>query len=194
MIKLILEAQKVNYDDFIDRMLQMAKDHPEQLGGVKVPPMAGKMLKLLPQKKKDEMIVQALNSDKPKMIEQAQTLLARLIGPVTISNLDVVLDGQVPMQAILEIASYDSNYIIDNFLPLYYSPAWAPEMLAGTDCASYALPDVQQYMRSRDPRTCQLLIAKSMKAGKGSILKALTDAMDKAGIRADLSNLRIFVR
>lgn len=66
MIKVILAMGHVNYDLFLERVLEMAKQHPEQLGGMKLPPLSGKMLKMLPAQQKNAMLAQAVNSSKEK--------------------------------------------------------------------------------------------------------------------------------
>lgn len=38
MIKMILAIGHINYDKFLNNMLEMAKQHPEQMGGMKLPP------------------------------------------------------------------------------------------------------------------------------------------------------------
>ncbi|MGN0203126.1 MAG: hypothetical protein ACI4BB_01190, partial [Coprococcus sp.] len=72
MIKVILAIGHINYDEFLDRVLEMAKQHPEQLGGMKLPPFSGKMLKMIPAHKKNEMLAQAMNGSKDKILPQAE--------------------------------------------------------------------------------------------------------------------------
>ena len=52
MIKMILAIGHINYDKFLNNMLEMAKQHPEQMGGMKLPPFTTQMIKLLPARKK----------------------------------------------------------------------------------------------------------------------------------------------
>ena len=59
MIKMILAIGHINYDKFLNNMLEMAKQHPEQMGGMKLPPFTAQMIKLLPARKKNEMVAQA---------------------------------------------------------------------------------------------------------------------------------------
>ena len=54
MIKMILAFGHINYDKLLNNMLEMAKQHPEQMGGVKLPPFTGQMLKMLPARKKNK--------------------------------------------------------------------------------------------------------------------------------------------
>lgn len=45
MIKMILAIGHINYDKFLNNMLEMAKQHPEQMGGMKLPPFTAQMIK-----------------------------------------------------------------------------------------------------------------------------------------------------
>ena len=53
MIKMILAIGHINYDKFLNNMLEMAKQHPEQMGGMKLPPFTAQMIKMLPARKKN---------------------------------------------------------------------------------------------------------------------------------------------
>lgn len=45
MIKMILAIGHINYDKLLNNMLEMAKQHPEQMGGVKRLLLQGRCLK-----------------------------------------------------------------------------------------------------------------------------------------------------
>ena len=47
MIKMILAIGHINYDKFLNNMLEMAKQHPEQMGGMKLPPFTTQMILLV---------------------------------------------------------------------------------------------------------------------------------------------------
>ena len=82
MIKMILAIGHINYDKFLNNMLEIAKQHPEQMGGMKLPPFTAQMIKMLPARKKNEMVAQALNSSKGKVEPQIEQLLAPITGPI----------------------------------------------------------------------------------------------------------------
>lgn len=78
MIKMILAIGHINYDKFLNNMLEMAKQHPEQMGGMKLPPFTAQMIKMLPARKKNEMVAQALNSSKGKWSLRLNSFWLRL--------------------------------------------------------------------------------------------------------------------
>ena len=94
MIKMILAIGHINYDKFLNNMLEMAKQHPEQMGGMKLPPFTAQMIKMLPARKKNEMVAQALNSSKGKVEPQIEQLLAPITGPIQLKNFDIQCGGK----------------------------------------------------------------------------------------------------
>ena len=110
MIKMILAIGHINYDKLLNNMLEMAKQHPEQMGGVKLPPFTGQMLKMLPARKKNEMVAQALNSNKGKVEPQIEQLLAPITGPIQLKNFDIQCGGKRDVDEVtltVEFAGYD---------------------------------------------------------------------------------------
>lgn len=197
MIKMILAIGHINYDKFLNNMLEMAKQHPEQMGGVKLPPFTGQMLKMLPARKKNEMIAQALNSSKDKVIPQVERLLAPIAGPIQVKSFDIQCgskrdDDEVTLT--VEFAGYDCGYVADHILPFYYTEVTAPAFLGpdyhgGTDLAS-----VQAYIKAQDYKTAQFLIAKSMSVNKAYIMNVLQDKAKLAEVELMINNLRLMIK
>lgn len=196
MIKAILAIGHINYDEFLERILEMAKQHPEQMGGMKLPPFSGKMLKMIPSHKKNEMLAHALNSSKDKILPQAEMLLSRILGPVRLKDLAVNCENGGPdeVTVMLEFAEYNRFYLIDNFLPLYYSEYTAPQVLGENYQGSFELGTVQNYMKQQDPKTCQLLIAKSMSVNRSYLMQLLQNGAAAGGIELRMNNIRLMVK
>ena len=132
MIKMILAIGHINYDKLLNNMLEMAKQHPEQMGGVKLPPFTGQMLKMLPARKKNEMVAQALNSNKGKVEPQIEQLLAPITGPIQLKNFDIQCGDKRDVDEVtltVEFAGYDCGYVADHILPYYYAEVTAQAFL-----------------------------------------------------------------
>lgn len=196
MIKVILAIGHINYDEFLDRVLEMAKQHPEQLGGMKLPPFSGKMLKMIPAHQKNEMLAQAMNGSKDKILPQAEMMLSRILGPVRLKDLEISCESGGPdeVTVMMEFAEYNSYYLIDNVLPLYYSEYTAPQVLGENYHGSYELEAVQNYMKQQDPKTCQLLIAKSMSVNRSYLMQMLQNGAAASGIELRMNNIRLMVK
>lgn len=120
MIKMILIIGHINYDKFLNNMLEMAKQHPEQMGGMKLPPFTAQMIKMLPARKKNEMVAQALNRSKGKVEPQIEQLLAPITGPIQLKNFDIQCGGKRDADEVtltVEFAGYDCGYVVDHILP-----------------------------------------------------------------------------
>lgn len=196
MIKVILAMGHVNYDLFLERVFEMAKEHPEQMGGMKLPPFSGKMLKMLPAHKKNEMLAQAVNGSKERILPQAEMMLSRFLGPVRLKDIEIGCDKKGPNEVtvMLEFAEYNSCHLIDHFMPLYYSEQTAPQMLGENYRGSYDLATVQNYMKQQDAKNCQLLLAKSMSANRPYLMQMLERGAAAAGIELKINTIRFMVR
>ena len=165
MIKMILAIGHINYDKFLNNMLEMAKQHPEQMGGMKLPPFTAQMIKMLPARKKNEMVAQALNSSKGKVEPQIEQLLAPITGPIQLKNFDIQCGGKRDADEVtltVEFAGYDCGYVADHILPFYYMEATAPAFLGPEYNGPTDLASVQAYIKAQDYKKAQFLIAKSM--------------------------------
>lgn len=196
MIKIILAIGHINYDEFLERILQMAKEHPEQMGGMKLPPFSDKMLKMLPTHKKNEMLAQAVNGSKEKVLPQAEMMLSRFLGPIRLKDLEIQCEkhGQDVLTVMAEFAEYDSNYLIDNLLPRYYSEQTARQMLGENYTGSCDLNAVQYYMKQQDFKQRQFLLAKSMSANKQYLMQMLERGANMSGIELRMNNIRFMVK
>ena len=149
MIKMILAIGHINYDKFLNNMLEIAKQHPEQMGGMKLPPFTAQMIKMLPARKKNEMVAQALNSSKGKVEPQIEQLLAPITGPIQLKNFDIQCGGKRDADEVtltVEFAGYDCGYVADHILPFYYMEATAPAFLG------------PEYNGPTDLRLCRLIL------------------------------------
>ena len=134
MIKLILECNSIDYDAYLNDVIQKAKEHPEMTGGIKLPKGIGAVLNHMPKKAKNEMIAKAINSHSEAAIPRVQQLLYNVLGPVeihsfhidcgTISKESVVMTSEIAHfnGAILRSRYYRS--IIPKKQRLVYSRAF----------------------------------------------------------------------
>lgn len=152
MIKMILAIGHINYDKLLNNMLEMAKQHPEQMGGVKLPPFTGQMLKMLPARKKNEMVAQALNSNKGKVEPQIEQLLAPITGPIQLKNFDIQCGGKRDVDEVtltVEFAGYDCGYVADHILPYYYTEITAQAFWVKITAAQRILHPYSPILRRR---------------------------------------------
>ncbi len=188
----------MDYNSLIDRMMEMLKQNPELAGGVKIPKLAQKMVKKLPEGKKHEMVAEAVNSHKADYIPQLEGLLSRELGPVRVGDLSVKADkdGPVPVAVSLVITSYTPSVVINNVLPMYYDERTAPTMFNGIDPApaSYYLNHVQDFLISQEHTRQELLLAKSVSANKAAVGSLLTSKLAQGGLWLTLDNIRVFVK
>ena len=197
MIKMILAIGHINYDKLLNNMLEMAKQHPEQMGGVKLPPFTGQMLKMLPARKKNEMVAQALNSNKGKVEPQIEQLLAPITGPIQLKNFDIQCGGKRDVDEVtltVEFAGYDCGYVADHILPYYYAEVTAPAFLGEDYSGPTDLASVQSYIKAQDYKKAQFLIAKSMSVNKAYIMNLLQDKAKLAEIELQVNNLRLMMK
>ncbi len=197
MIKMILAIGHINYDKMLNNMLEMAKQHPEQMGGVKLPPFTGQMLKMLPARKKNEMVAQALNSNKEKVIPQIERLLAAITGPIQLKNFDIQCGDKRDADEVtltVEFAGYDCGYVADHILPYYYTEVTARAFLGEDYSGPTDLASVQAYIKAQDYKRAQFLIAKSMSVNKSYIMNLLQDKAKLAEVELQINNLRLMIK
>ena len=197
MIKMILAIGHINYDKLLNNMLEMAKQHPEQMGGVKLPPFTGQMLKMLPARKKNEMVAQALNSNKGKVEPQIEQLLAPITGPIQLKNFDIQCGGKRDVDEVtltVEFAGYDCGYVADHILPYYYTEITEQAFLGEDYSGPTNLASVQSYIKAQDYKKAQFLIAKSMSVNKAYIMNLLQDKAKLAEIELQVNNLRLMIK
>ena len=197
MIKMILAIGHINYDKLLNNMLEMAKKHPEQMGGVKLPPFTGQMLKMLPARKKNEMVAQALNSNKGKVEPQIEQLLAPITGPIQLKNFDIQCGDKRDVDEVtltVEFAGYDCGYVADHILPYYYAEVTAPTFLGEDYSGPTDLASVQSYIKVQDYKKAQFLIAKSMSVNKAYIMNLLQDKARLAEVELQVNNLRLMIK
>lgn len=178
-------------------MLEMAKQHPEQMGGMKLPPFTTQMIKMLPARKKNEMVAQALNSSKGKVEPQIEQLLAPITGPIQLKNFDIQCGGKRDADEVtltVEFAGYDCGYVVDHILPFYYMEATAPAFLGPEYNGPTDLASVQAYIKAQDYKKAQFLIAKSMSVNKAYIMNLLQDKAKLAEIELQVNNLRLMIK
>ena len=197
MIKMILAIGHINYDKLLNNMLEMAKQHPEQMGGVKLPPFTGQMLKMLPARKKNEMVAQALNSNKGKVEPQIEQLLAPITGPIQLKNFDIQCGDKRDVDEVtltVEFAGYDCGYVADHILPYYYTEITAQAFLGEDYSGPTDLASVQSYIKVQDYKKAQFLIAKSMSVNKAYIMNLLQDKAKLAEVELQVNNLRLMIK
>ena len=197
MIKMILAIGHINYDKLLNNMLEMAKQHPEQMGGVKLPPFTGQMLKMLPARKKNEMVAQALNSNKGKVEPQIEQLLAPITGPIQLKNFDIQCGDKRDVDEVtltVEFAGYDCGYVADHILPYYYTEITAQAFLGEDYSGPTDLASVQSYIKVQDYKKAQFLIAKSMSVNKAYIMNLLQDKARLAEVELQVNNLRLMIK
>ena len=197
MIKMILAIGHINYDQLLNNMLEMAKQHPEQMSGVKLPPFTGQMLKMLPARKKNEMVAQALNSNKGKVEPQIEQLLAPITGPIQLKNFDIQCGGKRDVDEVtltVEFAGYDCGYVADHILPYYYTEITAQAFLGEDYSGPTNLASVQSYIKAQDYKKAQFLIAKSMSVNKAYIMNLLQDTAKLAEVELQVNNLRLMIK
>ena len=198
MVKFIFEIGSVDYNSLIDRIMQMVKDNPELTKGIKVPKFAGKMVKKLPESKKNEMLAEAVNGHKAEYIPQLEGVLSREVGPVRIGDLSVKAekDSLTPLAVSLVITSYSPGVVINNFLPTYYDERTAPRIFDGIvpGPKSFYLTDVQDFLISQEHARQELLIAKSISVNKAAVGSLLTSKLAQGGLWLSLNNIRVLVK
>ena len=196
MIKLIMTAGHFNCDRMLENMLQMAKEHPEMLGGQKLPPFADKMIRMVPADKKNEMMAQSLKTQKSQMLPQVEQGLSRVVGPARLADVDMdyVKGGPDVMTLMLEFTLLDHDYFIMNVLPQFYSEYTAPQMLGETYSGPYDLISVQHYMRAQEPKRRELLIAKSISTNRSFVMQMLQQMGSASGMELKLNNIRVMIR
>ena len=114
MIKILLQIASINYDAFLGQILARAKEHPEMLGGMKLPPFSDKVIRLIPAHQKNEMMAKMANDHKAQVIPKAEAMLASVLGSAQIYDMNVRCDKQGPaaISAEIEIRSFDFEKLL----------------------------------------------------------------------------------
>ena len=196
MIKIILQIESINYDSFLEQILAQAKEHPEMLGGMKLPPFSDKVIKLIPAHQKNEMMAKMVNEHKGQVIPRAEAMLASVLGNAQIYDMNVSCDRQGPaaISAEIEIRSFDFDIFIDRMLPRYYHEASAQQILGDAYDGRSDLASVQQIMHGQEAKKKELMCAKSMSANKQFLMETMEQAAAAKNVQMKLHALRFMVK
>lgn len=196
MMKLILELNKIDYDEYLQEILQKAAEHPELTGGIKLPKGTSAVLKHLPRKAKNEMIAKAINSHSQAAIGRAEQMLQGVLGPVRIRSF-LIECGTLSKESVvmnIEIQHFDGAVFVDTMLPKYYSEDTAERIFAGFTPPSYRLEDAQSFIKMQNDKDKQLLIGRSISSNKEYIIEHIERKAKAQGIDLDIHNLRVLVK
>jgi hypothetical protein len=196
MIKLMVLIGEINYDHLLSELLAKAKEHPEMLGGMKLPPFSDKMLRLVPQGKKNEMLASMANERKGQVIPRLEAMLSAVTGPVTIRDFSIACgSGPDKVSVMLEIGSFDCDQYVDRVLPSYYEPAYAARILGEDAPGISALADIQTFIHSQsDPKKKEYYVARSLSVGKAALISRLEQAAASKGVTMKINNIRVMVK
>ena len=196
MIKIILQIASINYDAFLEQILAQAKEHPEMLGGMKLPPFSDKIIKMIPARQKNEMMAKMANDHKSEVIPKAEALLASVLGNAQIYDMNVYCNGQGldAIVAEIEIRYFDQDVFIDRMLPRYYHEASAQQILGDVYDGRSDLASVQQIMHAQDPKRKELMCAKSMSANKQFLIETMEQAAATKDVQLKINALRFMVK
>lgn len=196
MIKIVVDIRDVNYDEFIDRAFDMIKEHPEQLGGHKLPPFSKAMIKKLPKHQKNEMIVQSFRQNKAQYLPQFEQAISRFAGPVRLRDADVSYNKKAPCPfgLMIEVMQMDEQWIIENLMPRLYRPEESARILGAGYSGPTDLASVQNYMRGLDYKSCELVIARTLSASKAEIAGWTSMAGENAGIHMQIETMHVLVK
>ena len=196
MIKLILECNSIDYDAYLNEVIQKAKEHPEMTGGIKLPKGIGAVLNHMPKKAKNEMIAKAINSHSEAAIPRVQQLLYNVLGPVEIHSFHIDC-GTISKESVVmtsEIAHFNGAIFTQSILPKYYSEETAPRIFQGFSPRSYRLEDAQEFIRNQNEKNMQLLVARSISSNKQYIMEVLENKVRSQNMNMDIRNLRVLVK
>ena len=196
MIKLILECNSIDYDAYLNEVLQKAKEHPEMTGGIKLPKGTAAILNHMPKKAKNEMIAKAINSHSEAAIPRVQQLLYNVLGPVEIYSFHIDC-GTLSKESVVmtsEIAHFNGAIYTQSILPKYYTEETAPRIFSGFEPRSYRLEDAQEFIRNQNEKNMQLLVARSISSNKQYIVENIARKLREMGMDIDIRNLRVLVK
>ncbi len=196
MIKIILQIASINYDAFLEQILAQAKEHPEMLGGMKLPPFSDKIIKMIPAQQKNEMMAKMANDHKSEVIPKAEALLASVLGNAQIYDMNVFCNrqGLDAIVAEIEIRYFDQDVFIDRMLPRYYHEASAQQILGDAYDGRSDLAAVQQVMHAQEPKKKELMCAKSMSANKQFLMETMEQAAASKDVQLKINALRLMVK
>ena len=196
MIKIIMQIESIDYDSFLQKVLAQAKEHPEMLGGMKLPPFSNKILKMIPAQQKNEMMAKMANDHKSEVIPRAEALLAGVLGNVQIYDMNVTAGGHGAdaIVAEIEIRRFDQDVFIDRMLPRYYHETSAQQILGEAYDGRSDLYSVQQIMHAQEAKKKELMCAKSMSANKQFLIETMEQAAATKDVKLKIHALRFMVR
>ncbi len=196
MIKIIMQIASINYDTFLESVLEKAKENPEMLGGMKLPPFSGKILKMIPAQQKNEMLAKLANDHKNEAIPKMEALLAGVLGSAKIHDMNVRCDKNGPdaIVAEIEIRQFDHDIFIDRMLPRYYQETSAQQILEDVFDGRTALDAVQQIMHAQEVKKKERMCAKSMSANKPFLIETMEQAAASKDVQLKISALRFMVK
>ncbi len=199
MFKTIFEIGYIEYDEFLTQILEFAKDHPEQTGGMKLPPFSAKMIKMIPVAQKNQLLAQGIKEHKAEILPQVEMMVGRLLGPVRVHDFDITCDAKSvnPVVMMVEMSGVDNTHVIRDLLPTYYQhddQAAARRMVGDSYTGSLDMVSVQNYMYMQPAAAQRLFIAKSITANKDNLMRRLESLAIRNGIRLNLNNIRMMVK
>lgn len=194
MIKIILEIGSVNYDSFIRDMLDQAKQHPEMLQGLKLPPFSDKLIKLIPGHQKNELVVRMVREHKAEMIPKVEAMLEGALGAVRIYDMDLRCSAQDLITAEIEILSFDYDAFTDLILPRYYHESSAGRILAEAYDGRNDMQSVQQIIHAQATKNKELMCARSISAEREYLISSMERAAGAKNVQVDIRSLRVMVK
>ena len=200
MLKIVTDVSDIDYNSFIDRFFDEAREHPEQLGGVRIPGFARGLLKRIPDDKKVEIVSSVLESHQQEAIPMVEEALSSVIGPLRLQGMEILHDKKAaaPVKIVLEILQLDADYIFTHVMPHFYQPESGPIMFAGKYGGPYDGPydlqSVQSHMKTLDDRSRQYLVAKGMSAHKTAIMEIIGRGLAAAGIITRMEDMHFFFK
>jgi len=196
MIKIILQIASINYDQFLESVLEKAKEHPEMLGGMKLPPFSDKLIRMIPVQQKNEMMAKMANEHKGEVIPKAEAMLASVLGNAQIYDMNVRCNKEGPdaIVAEIEIRYFDQDVFIERMLPRYYHETSAQQILGDAYDGRSDLAAVQQVMHAQEPKKKELMCAKSMSANKQFLIETMEQAAASKDVQLKINALRFMVK
>jgi len=200
LLKIVTDVSEIDYNGFIDRFFDEIREHPEQLGGKRIPGFARGLLKRIPDDTKIEMVSGVVERHQEEAIPPVEQALAAVIGPVKLAHLAIFHEKQqdCPVKIVMEIEQLDADYIFSHVMPHFYLPEKGPRMFAGKYGGPYDGPydlaSVQSYLRTLDDRSRQYMVAKGMSEHKEAIISIIVRALSSAGIVTKTKDMHFYFK
>ncbi len=202
MFRIVANCSQFDCDTLIEKLFEMVKQMDAQgmlknlPGGMKLPPFVNaKMLTMLPQKQKLELLARGITEQKAQTLPALQRMLAGALGNVTVSDYDIRTDaGDALIQFRLDVTRMDADQAIDLLIANVMQEADIKEILGEHYDPQLTMDNIGFYMHGQPDDTKEYLVVRTMSVCREALIRQLTQMAAKQDVKLEISSMKFLMR